>query len=188
MISRVNHSIPSHSAGEQTSGQFAELHDVDRVVRKSLQPTICGNGVVQWKLGRNCALTPKQLFIAMMALSLPSALIGLGFLLMGFDWIAFFSGMEILVIGAVFVSYARSAGDAEWISVSAEHVEIRMRNGTRETRKVFQRGLVTLSMSDRTDGLITLSESGRRIKVGRHVPAHLRGDFFRSVRRAMETY
>jgi uncharacterized membrane protein len=140
---------------------------------------------MQWKLQRNCAMTPGQLMVGLVVVMLPSLLVGVGFLVTGIPWVTLFSGIEVVIFAIAFVCYARSAGDVEWVRISGEHVEVQVRSGSALAHEKFHRAFLSISMNRQGDNLLTLQESGRSIALGRTVPRHLRADLYRVLRSAV---
>lgn len=155
-----------------------ELHDADLAVRARFAPAVLPDGALLWKLGRNCSLTPRGMLLALACVALPSVLVGTFFLLMGLPMVTAFNGLEIVVLAAAFFLYARNATDAEWICVRQACVDVSVRHGAQTQHGRFQPQSVTRGLRQRNDGLLQLRESGRHMAVGRHVPRHLRPEFF----------
>jgi uncharacterized membrane protein len=126
-------------------------------------------------------MKPGHMLCVLMLIALPSTLTGIGFYLMGVTWVTLFCGLELFVLAIVFIIYARNAADDEWVRVQGEHIEVQVRQGSRIHFRKFHRQWVTVSMPQRSGGLLVLRESGQSVAIGRHIPRHLRGDFYRAL-------
>jgi uncharacterized membrane protein len=177
-ISTMSQELPS-------SGQGAAQRDP--MEHLGFAPTIEPDGSMHWTLQRPCSMTPGQLLIALVLIALPSVIVALGFLWQGAAWISVFNGLELVILAAAFLRYAHTAGDAEWIRISKEHVEVQVRTGSSQAEQRFQRAFVTLTLSQDRSNTLALQESGRSITLGRHLPRHLRQDFYRMLRAALKS-
>ena len=171
----------SDCAAPQSRG---DVEFADQLVRGHMEPTRHPDGTMQWKLQRNCAMAPGQLMVALSIIMLPSILIAVAFMLQGIPWVSLFCGIELLVLAIAFVCYARNAGDVQWIRVSSEHVEVKVRAGWSERHERFQRAFLKMSLCENQDNLLRIQESGRSVALGHHLPRHLRQDFYQAVRQA----
>lgn len=159
-------------------GQVPELHDADRAVRTRFAPAVLPDGALLWKLGRNCSLTPRGMVLALACVALPSVLVGAFFFLMGLPMVTAFNGLEIVVLAAAFLLYGRNATDAEWICVREASVDVSVRHGAQMQHGRFLPQSVARGLRQWHEGLLQLHESGHHMAVGRHVPRHLRPEFF----------
>ncbi len=158
-----------------------EVETTDQMVRQSFNPVVQTDESLQWRLRRNCNLSPVQLVAALSVIAFPSILTGVGFLLAGVHWVGFFSGVELLALAIAFVWYSRNAGDYEWIRIRGDRVEVKVQCGTKVDQQEFHMTHLTLTLAKSHDGLLTFHGSGRSIAVGRHVPRHLREELHRSI-------
>ncbi len=152
------------------------------IVCRRFEPQVSPDGSMHWKLQRNCAMTPGQLMAGLAIVMLPSVLVGAGFFIHGIPWVAFFSGVEVLIFAFAFVAYARCAGDAEWIRVSDEKVEVQVRTGSEMVHHHFNRAFLRMHINRNAGDLLSLQESGRSVTLGHHIPRHLRTEFCRAIR------
>jgi uncharacterized membrane protein len=158
-----------------------ELDWADRGVRQRMASTQEPNGSISWQMQRNCSMKPGHMLCVLILIALPSALIGMGFFLKGATWVTFFSGLELFVLAAVFFAYARHAADNERVRVVGSHVEVQVRQGSTLHTQRFNRKWVSICMPQSAGGLLVLRESGRSMAIGRHIPRHLRGDFYQAL-------
>ena len=74
------------------------------------------SGAMQWVLRRNCSITPGQLGGFYLSMCVVSLLIALGFAWHGAPVVLYFAGIELLVLAAALLVYARHATDADTIN------------------------------------------------------------------------
>jgi uncharacterized membrane protein len=117
-----------------------------------------------WKLARNCSLTPKQLLVVFVALSMLSLTVALFFWLMGARWVMPFACLELGALGAAFLVYARHAGDAEWVALRGDQLLVRRCHGGRWSQ--WQAELAWLRVGWAPNGLVELRVAGRSLQVG----------------------
>lgn len=124
---------------------------------------------VAWHLRRNCSATPRQLGLLYASLCLVSLSIGLWFWWNGFGMVMGFAGLELLVLGAAFLGYARHAADGETVWLQGGRLIVERECAGRRERMEF--GSSHVRIADVADGhaLIELSAHGRRVQIGRHV-------------------
>jgi len=154
------------------------------IVRSRLEPLVSPDGSLQWKLQRNCAMTPVQLLTGLWFIMLPSMLVGVAFLYHGIPWASVFSGIEVVVLAIAFVCYARNAADAEWVRISGDHVEVQVRSGSVLIQENFHRSFLRMRLCKDRGKLLTFEQSGRSISVGHTIPIHLREDLYLALRSA----
>ncbi len=75
---------------------------------------------VQWRLKRNCSVTPVQLGWMYLSLCTVSLGIGVFFWMQGATLVLAFAGLEVAVVGLAFLAYARHAADGEMISLQGQ--------------------------------------------------------------------
>ncbi len=73
---------------------------------------------IEWLLKRNCSITPRQLFGVYLSLCAASLAIAGGFAWVGASPVLVFAGVELLLVGAALLLYARHALDHERITLS----------------------------------------------------------------------
>lgn len=130
-----------------------------------------------WELRRNCALTPRQLVLALCALCLPCLLIGLAFWLLGVPWVAPFAGLEALAVAAALVAYARHARDGESIAVEGDQLVWQRKHGQSvENGRADVRGL-RLVQGREQGAAVELWCRGQRLEFGRYAAPTVRDRF-----------
>ena len=140
---------------------------------------------IQWRLRRNCSVTPAQLGWLYLSLCVLSLGIGLFFWLQGATLVLAFAGLEITLVGVAFLAYARHATDGELISLQGPNLVVECESAGRRERAEFARQWVRVEPKSGDHSLIELSGQGRSIEVGRFVRPELRQVLAREIRRAL---
>ena len=140
---------------------------------------------VQWLLKRNCSVTPAQLLGLFMSLSVASLGIATFFWFQGATLIMPFAWVELLVVGAAFMVYARHARDGERISLQDGLLVVELETAGRLQRAEFNREWVRVEPKDGDGSLIEVSGQGQTVRVGRHVRPELRPALAREIRFAL---
>ena len=140
---------------------------------------------VQWLLKRNCSVTPAQLVALFISLSVVSLGIATFFWFQGATLVMPFAWLELMVVGATFVIYARHARDGEKISLKGGQLVVEQETAGRLQRAEFNREWVRVEPQDGDGSLIEVSGQGRTVLVGRHVRPELRPALAREIRFAL---
>jgi uncharacterized membrane protein len=143
------------------------------------------DGHLQWRLSRNCALTPSQMGAAFAALCGVSLLIGLAFAWMGAPFVALFAGVEVLALAVALWACARHAGDGERLTLSGERLLVEQHLGARTTRTELPLAWLTIEPALAQGSLIELGGQGRRVRVGRFLRPEQRPLLAAELRRAL---
>ena len=96
-----------------------------------------------------------------------------------------FAWLELVVVGAAFLLYARHATDAEKITIQGEQLIVEQETAGRIRLAFFNRAWVRIEPSQGDGSLIKLSGQGQSLEVGRHVRPELRPALAREIRRAL---
>lgn len=148
-------------------------------------PAQAQGAVVLWLLKRHCSLTPAQLVGFYLSLCAVSLVIASFFWSQGAPLVMPFALLELLVVGAAFVLYARHAGDAEKILLQGGQLVIELESAGRTERAEFSRECVRIEPWHGDGSLIEVSGQGRCVRVGRHVRPELRPMLAREIRWAL---
>lgn len=138
-----------------------------------------------WQLRRNCSLSPRQLAWAY------GGLCGLSLAVAGFFWLQGawmvmpFAALELAVVGAAFVLYARHAVDAERICLLPDRLVVELETAGQLRRAEFRRASVRVEPQDGDGSLIEVFGDGRSVRVGRFVRADQRPALAREIRLAL---
>jgi uncharacterized membrane protein len=117
-------------------------------------------------------MSPAGLAKVFAALALLVLAIGAGFAAAGAWLILPFAGLEVLLLGAAFVLYARHAADYEKIDVESGRLTVEVAEGERTAR--YQMDGARVSMEE---GRIVLRDAKEELEVGRHLGAEGRAEF-----------
>ena len=133
-----------------------------------------GSAGMQWVLKRNCSITPAQLFGTYLALCAVSLGIALGFTWHGAMPVLAFAGIELLLVGAALLVYARHATDQERITLADGALSVEHQRGPQTERTQFRAAWVRIEPHHGEGSLVELSGDGRRALVGRYLRSELR--------------
>lgn len=143
------------------------------------------DGHLQWRLSRNCALTPAQMGAAFVALCAVSLLIGAAFAWMGAPFVAVFAGLEVLALAVAMWACARHAGDGERLTLRDDVLAVEQHHGTRATLTELPLAWLTIEPAAAQGSLIELGGQGRRVRVGRFLRPEQRPLLAAELRRAL---
>ena len=120
-------------------------------------------------------MSPAGLAKVFAALAVLVLAIGAGFAAMGAWLILPFAGLEVLLLGAAFVLYARHAADYERIELESGRVTVEVADGGRTARYQMNCGMdgprVTME-----EGRVVLRDAKEEIEIGRHLGAEARAE------------
>ncbi|WP_297400363.1 DUF2244 domain-containing protein [Hydrogenophaga sp.] len=140
---------------------------------------------LEWSLKRNCSVTPAQLgwlYASMCVVSLGVA---------GFFWsqgatlVLPFAVLELIVVAAAFLAYARHATDGERICLRDGRLVVEQEMAGRTKRCEFAREWVQVAPREGGDQMIELRCGGQSVKVGRFLRPELRPVLAREIRQAL---
>jgi len=144
-----------------------------------------GAAGMQWILKRNCSFTPTQLFGAYMALCVISLTIALGFTWHGAAPVLAFATVELLLVGAALLVYARHAADQERITLANGALSVEHRHGPQTERCQFRAAWVRVEPHHGEGSLVELSGDGRQSLVGRYLRPEMRTPLAQELRAAL---
>ena len=114
-------------------------------------------------------MSPAGLAKVFAALALLVLAIGAGFAAMGAWLILPFAGLEVLLLGAAYVMYARHAADYERIELEGSRMKIEVADGMRVARYEMDGARVALE-----EGRVVLRDAKEELEIGRYVAAEAR--------------
>lgn len=144
-----------------------------------------GAAGLQWVLKRNCSITPAQLFGTYLALCAVSLTIALGFTWYGASPVLAFAGIELLLVGAALLLYARHAADQECITLSGGTLLVEHHRGQQVERTRLRAAWVRVEPRHGEGSLVELSADGQQSFVGRYLRAELRTPLAQELRAAL---
>jgi uncharacterized membrane protein len=140
---------------------------------------------MQWQLRRNCSVTPAQLLQLYISLCVVSLGIATLFWVQGAYLILPFAWLEVMVVGAAFLIYARHARDGEKIMLQGSRLVVELETAGRIERAEFERQWVRVEPKGSDGSLIEVSGQGHRVSIGRHLRPELRPALAREIRFAL---
>ena len=140
---------------------------------------------LQWVLKRNCSISPGQLFGTYLALCAVSLAIALGFTWRGASPVLAFAGIEMLLVGAALLVYARHAADCERITLAAGALCVEHQHGEQTDRAQFRAAWVRVEPRLGEGSLVELSGDGQRQCVGRYLRPEMRTPLAQELRAAL---
>jgi uncharacterized membrane protein len=122
-------------------------------------------------LKRNCSMSPKALAGVFAALALVTLAIGAGFALLGAWLVLPFAGLEVLLLGAAYLAYARQAADYERLEIERGHLRVEVARAHRVARYRLVNAKVSVE-----DGRVVLRDAKEELEVGRYLGAEARAE------------
>jgi uncharacterized membrane protein len=114
-------------------------------------------------------MSPAGLATVFAALALLVLAIGAGFAALGAWLILPFAGLEVLLLGAAFVLYARHAADYERIELESGRLTVEVADGVRTARYQLDGARVSVE-----EGRVVLRDAKEELEVGRYLDAEAR--------------
>lgn len=146
--------------------------------------TLSSQGV-DWRLKRNCSVTPLQLCSIWGVFVVVSLAVAMGFWVQGAVLVLPFALLEILALTLAFVVFARHAADAESISFNGVRLEVQIESGGRIQCATFARESVRVEAQIGKTALVEVSGRGHSVLVGRHIRHDLRAVLVDEIRCAL---
>ena len=120
-------------------------------------------------------MSPKALAGVFAALALVVLLIGAGFALVGAWLVLPFAGLEVLLLCAAYVAYARHAADYERLEIEPGDLRGNLRVEVAQADRVARYRLVNAKVSVE-DGRVVLRDAKEELEVGRYLGAEARAE------------
>src|SRR5687767_15516762 len=114
-------------------------------------------------------MSPKALAGVFAVLAALVLAIGAGFALAGAWLILPFAGLEVLLLGAAFVLYARHAADYERIDLDSGRLTVEIADGARTARYQLADARVFVE-----EGRVVVRDAKEELEIGRHLSAEAR--------------
>lgn len=154
----------------------------------SLESDAAGTGGAsarRWEMKRNCSITPNQLLAVYLGLCAVSLAIGVFFLMQGAAMVLGFAGLELALVGAAMLVFARHAGDRESVSLHGRRVQVEQLDAGVLSRNEFRAEWLRVEPAAGQGSLVEISGQGRSIKLGRFVRPELRAELASEMRQAL---
>jgi uncharacterized membrane protein len=147
-----------------------------------------GTPRIEWLLKRNCSITPKQLFAVYVSLCAVSLTIALGFTWAGASPVLAFAGIELLLVGAALLIYARHATDQECITLAGEALRVEHQHGPQTACTDFRAAWVRVEPLSSDRSLIEVAGDGHTARIGRYLRPELRQGLAQELRAALRAH
>lgn len=139
----------------------------------------------EWTLKRNCSISPRQLGLFYLSLCGVSLLMALIFALHGAWVVLIFSVLELSVVGAAFLYYARHASDREHLVLQSGSLLVEVIESDSCRRFCFDVDALQVDVPGRHGSLIGLRVENSRIEVGRFLSQFRRREVALELRQAL---
>lgn len=139
----------------------------------------------EWRLRRNCSVTPAQLGFLYASLCVVSSGVAGFFWAQGATLVLPFAVVELLAVGAAFLVYARHATDGERVRLQEGWLVVEQETGGRVVKRAFSRAHVRVEPAQPPGGLIEVRGGGQSVSIGRFLRADLRPLLAREIRQAL---
>lgn len=144
---------------------------------------------VEWRLRRNCSITPSQLGILYASLCVVSLGVAGFFWAQGATLVLPFAALELAAVGTAFLVYARHATDGERVRLLERSLVVEQETAGRLVRREFAREWVNVGVRGEPLGgsraLIEVREGGQAVQIGRFMRPDLRPSLAREIRQAL---
>ena len=144
-------------------------------------------------LKRNCSISPAGLMWVFAALSAGALAIGVGFAIAGAWLILPFAGLEVVLLGAALVLYARRAADYERIELAGGRLTVEVAEAERTARYELdpRRATIFLEQGEGYGARLWLrgglQDEEEKLEVGRHLDASSRVELAAELCRRLRT-
>jgi uncharacterized membrane protein len=133
-----------------------------------------GNAGFSLTLKRNCSISPAGLAGVFLALALVVLVIGVGFAIAGAWLVLPFAGLEVLLLGAAYLLYARHAADYERIVLDSGRLTVEVASADKTSRYEMEARRARVCLEDER---VVLRGAREELELGRHLDAELRARF-----------
>ncbi len=156
--------------------------------RQTFGPSRSSNGddgtpICEWRIKRNCSLTPRQSFTATAFLMTVVVSVGLTSAFSFGVWLAVpFSLLCVFAILAAFIAYSRHATDGETLRLAPPFLIVEVDDGGEHFVHRMNAARLTVFLDTDDGASIYLCDGWQRINVGRQLPVAAREEFARQLR------
>jgi uncharacterized membrane protein len=133
-----------------------------------------GNAGFSLTLKRNCSISPAGLAGVFAALAFVVVAIGTAFAIAGAWLVLPFAGLEVLLLGAAYVLYARRAADYERIVLDSGWLTVEVGEAQRTSRYEMEARRARVHLDEERVMLLGARE---QLELGRHLDAQTRARF-----------
>ena len=138
-------------------------------------------------LKRNCSNSPAGLAGVYIALAVAVLGIGSAFAFAGAWLVLPFAGLEVLVLAAAYLAYARHAPDYERIVLESGRLTVEVAEARRVSRYEIEarRAEVYLEVGERRGARVKLRGAREELELGRHLDERTRVEFAAELRKRL---
>ena len=133
-----------------------------------------GNAGFSLTLKRNCSISPAGLAGVFAALALVVITIGVAFAIAGAWLVLPFAGLEVLLLGAAYLLYARHAADYERIVLEAGRLTVEVGHAQHTSRYEMEARRARVCLEEQR---VVLRGAREQLELGRHLDADTRARF-----------
>jgi uncharacterized membrane protein len=133
-----------------------------------------GNAGFSLLLKRNCSISPAGLAGVFVALALVVLAIGTGFAIAGAWLVLPFAGLEVLLLVAAYLAYARRAADYERIELQSGRLTVEVAEAHKTSRYEMEARRARVVLENER---VLLRSAEEQLELGRHLDAHGRAEF-----------
>ena len=133
-----------------------------------------GNAGFSLTLKRNCSISPAGLAGVFAALALVVVTIGVGFAIAGAWLVLPFAGLEVLLLAAAYVAYARRAADYERIVLESGRLMVEVGQAQQTARYEMEARRARVCLEEER---VVLHGAREQLELGRHLDADMRVRF-----------
>ena len=138
-------------------------------------------------LKRNCSNSPAGLAGVYIALAVAVLGIGAAFAFAGAWLVLPFAGLEVLVLAAAYLAYARHAADYERVVLESGRLTVEVAEARRVSRYEIEarRAEVYLEVGERRGARVKLRDAREELELGRHLDERTRVEFAAELRKRL---
>jgi len=133
-----------------------------------------GNAGFSLTLKRNCSISPAGLAGVFAALAFVVVAIGAGFAFAGAWLVLPFAGLEVLLLAAAYVLYARRAADYERIVLDSGRLTVEVAEAQKTWRCEMEARRARVCLEEQR---VVLRGAREQLELGRHLDADTRARF-----------
>jgi len=130
-------------------------------------------------------MSPAALAAVFAALAAVTLVIGIGFAIVGAWLVLPFAGLEVVLLTAAYLMYARHAADYERIELAAGRLTVEVGEGTGRRRIEMPARSATVCVED--DARVLLRGAGNELEIARHLDAQARIEFAAELQKRLRT-
>jgi len=142
-----------------------------------------GNAGFSLTLKRNCSISPAGLAGVFAALALVVVTIGAGFAIAGAWLVLPFAGLEVLLLVAAYLAYARRAADYERIVLDSGRLTVEVGKAQRIERYEMEARRARVSLEEQR---VVVRGAREQLELGRHLDAQARVLFAAELRKRLQ--